>query len=82
MANADRMTGLIHLLFVVVMCVLMALASLPWIFDWSNTIEPWVFGVPFASFWQILLSCLAIAAMAVYYHIERIRGTLDLDVAE
>jgi len=38
--------------------------------------------VPFASFWQILLSCLPIAAMAAYCHLEGIRGTLDLDVAE
>lgn len=66
--------------FIVYTCVLLALASFPGIFDWSNTIEPWILGMPFASFWQLLLSTLAIVGIGIYYLIENARGSLDWDV--
>lgn len=61
---------------------IIALASFPGIFDWSNTIEPWVLGMPFASFWQLLLSTLGIVGIAVYYLIEDKRGSLDYDLPD
>ena len=66
--------------FIVYGCLIFAASCLPVIFDWSNTIEPWVLGVPFASFWQLLLSTLGIVGIGVYYLIEDAMGTLDLDV--
>ncbi len=69
-------------LFCIAIGVNIALASFPGIFDWSNTIKPWVLGMPFAAFWQLLLSTLAIACFAIWYLIEDKRGSLDDDVPE
>ncbi len=66
--------------FLIYGCVILALASFPGIFDWSNTVKPWVLGMPFASFWQLLLSTLGIAGIGVFYLIESANKGMDLDI--
>ncbi len=66
--------------FIIFVSLLFALSCFPGVFDWSNTIKPWVMGMPFASFWQLLLSALAIIGIGVFYKIEEAKGVLDMDV--
>lgn len=72
-----RVDKTMYIIFIFFMCLMLALSCLPGIFDWSNTIKPWVLGMPFASFWQLLLSTLGIIGIGVFYLIENARKTLD-----
>lgn len=56
------------------------LVASPIVFSWSNRIEPWVLGLPFVYFWQILIISIWIITFWVHYWVESVRGDLDVDI--
>lgn len=58
--------------------VLIGLAVLPPILEWSNRIEPRFLGLSFAITWQLLVAALMSAALIVWYFLDSAAGDLDI----
>ncbi len=59
---------------------LILLASFPGLFDFSNKIEPRIFSLSFAYFWQISMNILIFALLIIWYFVDSKYGDLDIDI--
>lgn len=69
-----------NLLFSGLFILFIILTCFPGIFDWSNRVEPFVIGMPFSYFWQILMNCFIFATLITWFLVDSKYGDLDLDV--
>lgn len=73
----------IHTIVFTVICIsVLLLGILPWTFEWTNRIEPWILNLPFSLFCLIILNVIVCILMAVWYRVDSIKGHLDFDIDE
>jgi hypothetical protein len=64
--------------FTLYFVLLTLLATLPQVFDWSNRISPWILGMPFSIFWQLLIAVSFSVGLIVWYVADDRSGDLDV----
>lgn len=69
-----------NVLFVIILCAIVSLMVVPVLFKWANRIEPWVLGLPFATFWIIFLCLCMSFTMIAWYYVDSIKGYVDIDI--
>ena len=67
-------------LFITLILATTFLTTFPPIFLWANTIEPRVFGLPFAMIWHVGLALVAALFFASWYLLESRSGAIDMNV--
>ncbi|KGM07801.1 hypothetical protein LP43_0217 [Methylophaga thiooxydans] len=67
-------------LFITLILATTFLTTFPPIFLWANTIEPRVFGLPFAMIWHIGLALVGAVFFASWYLLESRSGAIDMNV--
>lgn len=69
-----------HFIFTIIQLSILSLMIFPPFFKWANRVEPWVFGLPFITFWIIFL-CLCMSFMMIaWYYVDSRKGYLDIDI--
>lgn len=69
--------GKVTLCFFVFNWLFLSTLVVPPIFKYFNTLEPWVFGLPFVQFWIICVCMIVSISLIVWYIVEDKRGELD-----
>lgn len=68
------------IIFLLITGFILALIIHPSIFNWYNRIEPWVFGLPFSTFWVIFWNLCICVTLIAWYYTDSVKGELDVDI--
>lgn len=69
-----------NVFFVITLLAILSLMIAPPIFKHVNRIEPFVFGLPFVTFW-IVIMCLSMSfTLIAWYIVDLLKGELDIDI--
>ena len=69
-----------NIIFVLVLMGIVSLMVFPPIFKLVNRVEPWVFGLPFVTFWIILMCLLMSVTIFIWHYVDGRTGHLDIDI--
>lgn len=69
-----------NFIFVLILIGIVSLMVAPPIFKLVNRVEPWVLGLPFVTFWIILMCLLMSVTIFIWHYIDNIKGNLDIDI--
>lgn len=69
-----------NVVFVIIQGGFLSLMVLPPFFKWANRVEPWIFGLPFVTFWIILLCLCMCFTMIAWYYVDAKKGNIDIDI--